>query len=218
MPEDSTISDIELAMATMDQGGLGQAGSITPSEFNTPAGAKQPMDFSIALEFISKLYMSYFKLKLIHWQGEVGYDTRNLHEDTEEAAKIVLKLIDSYIESLMAADILNVPQNQIVPFCDKVLNPAKFFDIISNKAKWEFEHLTAINTAQGELGTMGDIPTDSPDGRYGNVLQYILFAITDEKNFINGSDLHDSVKMALENLFDDTLEDLIHLTYIQTKQ
>ena len=217
MPEDSTISDIELAMTAMDQG-FGQAGSITPSEFNTPAGTPPPMDFNMAIEFITKLYIQYFKLKLVHWQGEVGYDTRNLHEDTEEAAKIVLKLIDSYIESLIAADILNAPPNQVVPFCDKVLNPGEFFKNIFVKAKGEFDHLTAVNTAQGELGTSSnDIPVDPIDARYGNILQYLLFTITEEKNIIGASSINDSAKLALENLFDDTLEDLIHLTYIQTK-
>lgn len=167
---------------------------------DTPHAADPTIDTT----FITSLYSIYFDLKFLHWNTF----NRTVHDDTDEAIKLLLEFIDNYTE----VSLTNAGELGSMAVIDKRIQPLDFINGIIQELK-----LDACNYASPDNNSINAIKFDFIP--YPEILEALLFRLTTEKNKLEANGPANITAAESENitaklvLLDDMIAHTVKLTY-----
>lgn len=154
--------------------------------------------------FITSLYSIYFDLKFLHWNTF----NRALHNDTDEAIKLLLEFIDNYTE----VSLTNPGELGSMAAIDRRIQPLDFINGIIQELK-----LDTCNYASPDNNSINAIKFDFIP--YPEILEALLFRLTTEKNKLEANGPSNITAAESENitaklvLLDDMIARTVKLTY-----
>jgi hypothetical protein len=181
-------------------------GAVDTSAFDTTDTPHNidPDITTVDTTFITSLYSIYFDLKFLHWNTF----SRTLHNDTDEAIKLLLEFIDNYTEIALT----NPGDLGSMAVTDRIIKPLDFINGIIQQLK-----LDTCNYASPENNSINSITFNFIP--YPEILEALLFKLTTEKNKLEAGSSINTTAAESENitaklvLIDDMIAHTVKLTY-----